>query len=119
MAAIHILTGSGNGVYTAIIHTATPAGNNVAGVAWSTALVNSGRNTTAMATGTGPGQITAAEAAQIAAGTVFEASIQWQNNPAWNNAQRAADLDLRAQQAGTEKQAELATILRLFGATRG
>lgn len=119
MAAIHILAGDGGHRYTAVVHAVTPAGNNVAGVSWATALVNSGLNTTVMATGTGAGQITSAEAAQIAAGTVFEVVVSWENNPAWNNAQRQADLDLRAQQAITEKQAELSSRLRLFGATRG
>lgn len=119
MAAIHILSGNGGNVYTAVVHATTPAGNNVAGVPWATALANSGLNTTVMTIGTGAGQITSAEAAQIASGALFEVTIAWENDPRWTNAQRQADLDLRTRQAVAEKQAELANRLRLFGATGG
>lgn len=118
MAKIHILTGGGNNVYTAVIHASTPAGNNTAGTPWSTALRNSGMATTVMTVGNDAGQISQNEANQIAAGTLFEAVIQWQNNPAWSNAERNADLDQRASDAVAEKQAELQPKLALFGATR-
>lgn len=119
MAKIHILTGGGNNLYTAVIHTATPAGNNTAGIAWSTALQNSGMATTVMPIGNGAGQISQSESNQIAAGTLIEATTVWQNDPAWNTAERNADLDLRATQAVTEKLAALQVALALFGATRG
>lgn len=71
MASIHILDGDGTN-YRVVCHVTTPAGNNASGISWATALVNSGRITSVLPTGTGSGQITAAELAQIAAGTTLE-----------------------------------------------
>lgn len=118
MAKIHILAGGGNNVYTAVIHAAVPAANNTAGTPWSDALKNSGMATTVMTVGNGPGQISNNEATNIANGALFEAVIQWQNDPNWTTQQRAADLDQRASDAVAEKQAELQAKLALFGATR-
>jgi hypothetical protein len=116
MARIHILTGSTGGVYTAVVHTATPAGNNVANVLWSDALKNSGRAVTVMTVGNGAGQISQAEANQIAAGTLIEGVFQWGDNAAWSNAERQADLNIRANQLIAEMLAQYQMELRLFGA---
>ena len=118
MARIHILEGSGVSTYTVVVHDATPVGNNVAGVPWSDCIKNAGLNTTMMTVGAGPGQISNNEQNAIAAGTTLEGVFQWDNNPAWTQAERAADLDLRATQLIAELQASLAKRLRLFGLTR-
>jgi len=118
MAKIHILRGTGDNRYQAIIHSPVPAGANTAGVAWSAALVAAGLNTSVLTVGTGPGQTTQAEMDEILAGTVMEVSAVWESNPAWSAAQRNADLDQRATQAVAEAQSNLAAQLRLYGATR-
>ena len=120
MSKIHVLAGAGgNNVYNVVVHSPVPAGNNQAGILWSTAIINSGRNVTSMAIGTGPGQITQAEADQVAAGTVMEGQFMWGDNPAWTNAERMADLDNRASQMVTELGAQFQSDLRYYGATRG
>ena len=118
MSNIHVLAGAGRNRYTVLVHVATPAGNNSAGVAWSTAVINAKRNTTVLATGTAAGQITSAEAAQVAAGTVLEGSFEWDDDPAWTNGQRTADLDTRAAQLAAELLARFGADLKFFGFTR-
>jgi len=115
MGSIHILTGGTNGVYTVAVHTTTPAGNNSVGVPWATAIVNSGRNKTILPTGTGAGQITSAEAAQIAAGQVIETVMQWGDDPTWTNQQRIDDINLRASQLQAETLARYGAELKYFG----
>lgn len=117
MARMHILQSSGLNVYSVVVHATTPGGNNSAGVAWTTALQNSGLAVTQMVVGNGPGQITQAEANQIAAGTLVEASFAWEDNPAWTNQQRLDDLELRATQAVNEVLADYAARLKFFGHT--
>jgi hypothetical protein len=117
MARIHVLQRTGLNTYDCVVHSPTPAGNNSAGVAWATALVNSGLNVTRLETGTGPGQITSAEAAQVAAGTVIETSFTWEDNPAFTNSQRLADLSTRADQAVAAALAARGDQLKFFGAT--
>ena len=118
MSNIHVLAGAGLNRYTVVVHVATPAGNNAAGVPWSTAIVNAKRNTTVLLTGNGVGQITAAEAAQVAAGTVLEGSFDWGDDPAWTNGQRIADLDTRAAQLAAELLGRTGADLKYFGFTR-
>lgn len=118
MAKIHVLEGNTNNLYTVAVHATTPAGNNAAGTAWSDAIKNSGRATSILTVGNGPGQIATNEMNQITAGTIIEASFQWGDDPAWTNAQRQADLDLRATQLTTELLARYQAELRYFGFTR-
>ena len=118
MSNIHVLAGSGRNRYMVVVHVATPAGNNSADVAWSTAVINAKRNTTVLETGTAAGQITSAEAAQVAAGTVLEGSFEWDDDPAWTNGQRTADLDTRAGQLAAELLATYGADLKFFGFTR-
>lgn len=118
MARIHVLESVGLNTYRVVVHDTTPGGNNPAGIAWSTAIQNAGRAITSMTEGSGAGQITTAERATVLNGTVLEGSFAWQDDPLWNNAQRNADLDLRATQLIDELQARLAAELRYFGATR-
>lgn len=118
MSNIHVLAGAGLNVYTVVVHMNVPAGNNAAGTAWKTAIVNAGLNRTILTTGNGPGQISSADAALIASGDLYEGSFVWGNDPAWSNAQRQADLDLRATQLQAELSAMLQNQLRYFGFTR-
>lgn len=117
MSRLHVLDGTG-GVYRIVVHQATPAGNNSAGVAWPTAIINAARNATSMVTGTGAGQIASAEATQIAAGTVIEGVFTFKDNPTWTAAQRNAALDAMATQTINETLARLADELKWFGAVR-
>jgi hypothetical protein len=117
MSRLHILTKSGNNVYSVVCHAPTPVGNNLAGVLWSDAIKNSGAAVTQMTVGNGPGQIATAEANQVTAGSVIEAGFQWQNDPAWNATQRNADLATRAQQAVDGAVADLQSRLQYFGMT--
>lgn len=118
MSKIHILTGNGGNLFTAVVHSPTPVGNNSAGVSWATAIQNSGMATTILPVGNGAGQNTQSEANQIAAGTVFETVVPYEDDPNRTNAERLADLDLRASQAVAEQQAGLQAKLKFFGLTR-
>lgn len=117
MARIHIGEQTSPNRYSCTVHAPTPNGNNSAGVSWATALVNSGRAVTTMAIGNGAGQITTAEANQVASGALIEATFQWDDNPAWANPERLADLDLRATQAVAATLADYAQRLKQFGRT--
>jgi hypothetical protein len=118
MAKIHILEGGTANVYTAVVHVNTPAGNNGAGVSWATAIANSGNNNSVMTVGNGPGQIATNEMNQIQSGAVIEGVFQWGDDPNWTNAERLADLDLRATQLVTELLAKYQAQLKYFGFTR-
>lgn len=117
MARMHILQSGGNNQYNVIVHAPTPAGNNSAGILWSTAIVNAGLARTQMTTGTGAGQITTSEANQVTAGTVIEASFVWGDDPSWSNANRTADLNTRATQAVNAVLADYSARLKWFGQT--
>jgi hypothetical protein len=117
MARMHILQQVGPNLYTVIVHAPTPSGTNAAGVAWSAAIASAGLATTRMPIGTGPGQISQAEADQVQNGAVIEASLVWQDDTAWTNAQRLSDLNLRAAQAVQAVADDHQRRLRFFGAT--
>lgn len=114
---IHVLTGDGI-AYSVVIHAPVPAGNNLAGVPWSTAIQNSGKNTSVLPTGNGPGQIAAAELAQIQAGTLVEAVLSFGDNPSWTQAERIAELDRQASRLVQDTLNRLQDELKYFGATR-
>jgi hypothetical protein len=118
MAKIHVLEGSGNNVFTVVVHATTPAGNNAAGIPWTDAIKNSGRATSILTVGTGPGQIQNAEMNSITNGALIEGSFAWGDDPTWTNTQRQADLDLRASQLVTELLARYQQELKYFGFTR-
>jgi hypothetical protein len=118
MAKIHVLAGAGPNLYTVVVHATTPVGNNSAGIAWSDAIKNSGRATSILTVGTGAGQILNAEMNQITGGTLIEGSFAWGDDPAWSNAERQADLDLRATQLVAELLARYQQDLKYFGFTR-
>jgi hypothetical protein len=77
VADIHVLTGSSDR-WRAVFHIAVPNQGNSVSVNYRTALVNSGVGaTTVMTEGSGPGQITTAEKAQIEAGEVYEDVVEF------------------------------------------
>ena len=117
MSKIHVLTGNQN-TFTAVVHIATPAGNNSAGVLWSDAIKNSGRAKSVMTVGSGPGQITQSELDSIIAGTTIEGVFVWGDDPSFTNTQRLADLDLRATQLTNDLLAQYGQELKYFGFTR-
>jgi hypothetical protein len=106
---------NGTNQYSVVVHSPTPAGNNSAGVAWSAVLVNSGSNVSQLPVGSGGGRIGNAENNAITAGTVFETQFSWGDDPAWNNAMRQADLDIRAAQAVADALVEFQKRMRYFG----
>ncbi len=117
MSKIHVLEG-GNNLYHAVVHGPAPNGNNAAGVAWSVAIANSGRAISVLPVGNGPGQIAQAELNQVQAGTVIEGQFTWQDDPSWSPVERAADLDLRANQIIADLTARYQAELNYFGMTR-
>lgn len=116
MAQIHIL-GGGNNTYQIVVHATTPVGTNDAGVLWTEAIKNSGKAKSILTVGNGAGQITNNEMNQVTAGTIVEATTIWQDDPLWTQAQRDADLSLRAAQAVAEVIANLQAELKFFGKT--
>jgi len=115
MARLHIREQTGPNIYNVIVHSPTPAGNNSAGVAWVAANLASNVSVTQMSIGNGVGQITNAEANQVAAGTVMETAFQWGDDPAWTNAERLADLEIRAAQAVNDAVMTMQARLKQFG----
>jgi hypothetical protein len=118
MSSIHVIEGSNN-VYRVVVHATTPAGNNAAGTPWATAIKNAGRAKTVMQIGSGAGQILQSEANEITNGAIMEGVFRWEDNPAWTNAERIADIDLRAQQLIADMQSRYQDELKFFGYTRG
>lgn len=118
MSKIHVLEGGINGIYQAVVHVATPVGNNEASVSWADAIKNSGRAQTVMTVGNGSGQITSNEANQVNNGAIIEGVFSWQDDPSWTVAQRIADLDVRAQQMADDLLRRYEAELRYFGFTR-
>lgn len=114
MSNIHVLEGQGND-YRAIIHIAVPVENNAVGVALRTALVNAGLNTTMMTVGSGAGQISSAEAAQIQAGEVYELMFTFSNNPAWTGPQRQAAFNQEVSNRASIALADLRRNMAYFG----
>jgi hypothetical protein len=116
MSDIHVLDVSGGSIRIAC-HIPVPSGNNSVAVPWSTALVNSGRAAASvMPTGTGAGQIVAAEAAQLAAGTLVEIVLGAPFEPGATAARQQAEV--RETWAQAQRQALLLQqSLAFFGAT--
>lgn len=117
MARLHIREQVGLNLYSVVVHSPAPAGNNSAAVPWATVIQNSGTASTSLTIGNGPGQITQAEANQVANGSVIETQFQWGDDPAWTAPQRTADLETRAQQAIAEAVDNLQRRFKWFGFT--
>lgn len=124
MPKIHVLQKAGNLLYNVVVHATLPSSltNSVPAavggpITIQTALVNAGLAATSMPIGNGPGQITNAEANQIASGQLIEAQTVWQDDPSWTPAQRLQDLQDRATQAVNNTLADYIERLKYFGAT--
>lgn len=119
MADIHVLGGDGVDRWTLVFHFAVPDANNVVLVNYRTALVNSGLGgTTSMMEGTGPGQITTAELAQIVAGELFEHSISPPlESGATDNTEMLAAARAMYARDETQELAKLQRRLKYFGYT--
>lgn len=77
MADMHVLSGDGLYHWTLVMHFPVPNQVNDVNVNYRTALVSSGIGGTSMTEGTGPGQISSAEKAQIDAGELYEHTISF------------------------------------------
>ena len=119
MGKVHVLAGDRDGhEYNLAIHIPIGAGNNAAAQSWRTCLVNSELGeATVLATGTGPGQISAAELSQVQAGEVYEvtASINIQGVGPSN---LGSAVDELVAQISAEKLSELQKALNWFGVVR-
>jgi hypothetical protein len=106
-----------NGInqYDVVVHSPTPSGSNSANRTWVEVLVNSGSNVSTLPVGSGGGRIGNAENNAITAGSVFETRFSWGDDPTWNNAQRQADLDIRAGQAVADALIEFQKRMKFFG----
>src|SRR5690349_20634272 len=99
MSKLHILQQTAPNTYNVVVHAPMPAGNNDANITWAAAVAGAGLAVSVLPIGNGPGQITQSEMNQITSGTLIEAPFVWGDNPDWDNATRASDLQVRAQQA--------------------
>lgn len=115
MSKLHVLTGDGGNNYTVVAHASTPVGNNSAGIAWNTAVANALKPQTVMTVGPGAGQISAAEANQVASGDVLEIQFQFTDNPSWDSNTRTTQLGLIADGAVTRVTNDYAAKLKWFG----
>lgn len=119
---ITVLKTSADGsVITAAFHYTIPVGNNAVGVAWATALTNSGLVApSVMPAGTGAGQISTADAAAIAAGTLREvvSSFQLLGIAQLTGQQVTAALSAKYSAAVAADQASLQAQLNFFGYTQ-
>lgn len=122
MAKAHVLTTSGEQIRIAF-HVAVPVGNNVAGIAWTTAIRNSGlggRTVLPDGDGTG-GTISVAEKTNITTdGTVYEVVRTVQSSQIRTDTAAHANADIDALHAAlvTEIQPQLQAQLNVFGYTR-
>jgi len=113
-SSMHVFEANDKGEYRICAHVAVPAGNNTVGNSWKDVIIASGRNVTVMATGTGIGQISTAEQAQIAAGDVVEVVVYVAFESATTNAQRTALVNVHV----TDELALLQRKLKLYGRTQ-
>ncbi len=73
MPNLYVLTGDGI-TYTVVIHVVIPSVNNLAGINYQTALINSkvpNAGQTVLPVGAGPGQISATDYASLLAGGIY------------------------------------------------
>ena len=118
MADIHVMAGDGER-WSVIMHFTVPDTDNVAGVNYRTALVNSGLGgSTAMVEGDGPGQIATTEKEQIQTGVLCEHSFGfWVEG---NGADAAVIRALLRKSYAREKALKIASLqsqLKYFGHT--
>ena len=118
MSQVHVLDYR-DGHYRCVIHTATPSGNNSAGFAWSELLLTLGYSgRTVLAEGTGPGQITPEEKADIRSGATLEFVVMIEGAPTLTGAQLQTLLAAQAPGIISAQQAKWAEELKFYGGTR-
>jgi hypothetical protein len=124
-ADVHVLTADKNGNYRVVKHEAIPGGNNLAGVTWKSAYIEwkKTRNEdgtissvdSMLTEGTGTGQITAAERAQVRSGDVMEIVFPIPARQAVSSARVTEEVSAKV----TEYLANLAVTLKWYGYTQG
>lgn len=114
MSSIHVLTGSG-GFFQVVVHSPTPAGDNAVGVSYETALKNSGNNVTVMPIGSGPGEITPAEATLVSCGAIIETRATWQVNPVWSPIEQQENLANFEKLTADDAAASCVANFKFFG----
>ena len=118
MAQVHVLEYT-DGRFRCVIHTATPTGNNGANIPWSTLLLARGYSgRTTLIEGTGPGQITPEEKAQILAGTLLEFELKLEAAPTLTGTELQALLQAQAPAMIQTQLDQWRTELRFYGAVR-
>jgi hypothetical protein len=122
VADYHVLTGTEDGnSFVVVHHIPIPSGAaNRAGVAYRTALINSGYGgKTVLPDGDGTGgTISAAEKTQVQAGALFEVVDNFPTNPAETAPQLQVRLDARHNALVTEHQDRITKRLTYFGYVR-
>lgn len=121
MTDVHVLKRTSPGRYQLALHFPVPVGNNAAGIAWSTVLINSGQGgKTVLPDGDGTGgSVTSAEKLAITGGTVYEIVEDADLLSAGSSsAQITAYVDALWNRRLSDVQAELQGILNQFGRTR-
>ena len=119
MAQVHVLEYA-DGRFRCVIHTATPSGDNSANIPWSTVFLATGRSgRTVLVEGTGPGQITADEKAQIQAGAVLEFEVPIEAANSITGAQLQTLLQAQAPTLVTTQIAQWQAATKFYGVVRG
>jgi hypothetical protein len=121
MASYHVLTGQDDGnAFRVVFHLPIPVANNRAGVAYRTALVNSGLGgTTTLPDGDGTGgTISAAEKTQVQAGQILEHAENFPTNPGESAVQLQARIDARYAELTTVGLDRAQKRLTYFGFAR-
>lgn len=124
MADINIMTGNNAGEWTIVMHFPVPDTDNAVGVNFRTALLNSGLGLqengrrTILASGTGPGQITTVEEAQLDSGAIYEhsASFRAESGGTGNAVLQASVREFYVAQ-NASVQLSIGSKLRYFGHT--
>jgi hypothetical protein len=123
MSEVHVLTAKGRNLELAL-HIPIPAGNNLAGVSWQSALVTSGLGgTTVLKDGDGTGgTISGTEkTAIVSTGSVFERVVSYDMGGDFDGLSTAlknARIDAVFAAAKAEAQSVLQARLQYFGYTR-
>ena len=116
MSKIHVLE-TNAGEARVVLHSAMPAGNNSVGVSWKDAALNSGQQgTTVLMEGTGAGQITTAELADVTAGDVLEVAG---TIPVDSGGGTAASINEMADLIINSYKGTMQVVLKYFGYTAG
>lgn len=123
MSLLHILNAvdpnAQPNLYRAVCHIPTSTGTNSAGMLWTDVVINSGLNITSLSVGTGAGQISSSEKADIDAGRVTEVHVTIMDNPTLASSLRLAFIDSQTATVVSEIQANYARQYRWYGLTRG